>query len=851
MTFHKYLSNKKGAAYSFFSAMTKTAVPAALTALFHLILSVILPVTEFISINTAAKEDLTGNSPTADKVLDFLICGRYGSLDTALIYIILAVFGFISILTAVKVFSFICDKKTVNVYYSLGIKRSVLYISRYLGGALSLALATAIPLTLSYFVNLIFLGASVQLSLSLLHMFTGFYIFSLICYSITAAVFSSVGTVAEAEIFSIAIIFAPSVLIFVFQQIITAFLPSAAYGIYAPAFEDDFYNYTSATLLEQTQRFNPLLFFTDDISMFSGGTFSQDGKVMLNRGKVLWENPATYELLPWFIVCIAASLIGLFLFKRIKAENCGFLDTNKVLSNITTFGMCLTGASLLLGEMQWEPPVIVLGIGAFIAFILYIAAEIFLKRNFRKILKSLYKFVAHIAVIAIIFGIFYSGAFGFDKYIPDRKKVVSAEISVPFSYSEITTANMGYGWNSDMFMRVFEPYEYRFLPVITDEKDIDTLMDIHKYINENDTEDGISNNVLIRYNYADGSFCERLLPITNREEITKLFTLFDMPSYKNELNNLFYKENRLEEIYEKGKDGHYVDDKLITALCFEYEFSDIIIRTDSLNEHSLLNLSEEEFNSLKDAVYNDLYKMSAEEHFTGNAKQLGVLSFSVNEKAYELEGINGFYGYDGYMEDVTSVTQIQDKNETTDTDTDTETNTDTSSDKEDSSENKLSNVRTESVSEYPFETLGSLSSSGSYDIVITENMKNTVSLLDSLGLLGLFSSDYEIESVTLREYNVNDIFSYYSNLGNRNFMLEFFAYSLYEDDYYSREGYLHDSSYITVTDKKTVDAIAEKAVLHEYTFGDGYFCLIKYKNGNACVKYLSEEDLPEKLNTSF
>lgn len=842
MTFLRSLSKKKGAAYSFFSAMTRAVFPASVIALLHLTLSVALPLTEFITQNTAAKEDISGNTPTADKLTDFLIYGTGGLLDSSLIYFLLAFLGFMSILTAVKIFSFICDKRTVNVYYSLGIKRSVLFISDYLGGALCLALAAAVPFTLSYIVNLIFLGASVPLSLSLLHLFTGFFIFSLICYSITAAVFSSVGTVAEAEIFSVAVIFAPTVLVFVTEQIITAFLPSAAYDLYISHFSDSSYRYSFLSLTEQTQNFNPLLFFTDDIELYSRGVLFGENTVMLDNGRLAWENPETYRLLPWFALCLAAFLAGLFLFRRIKAENCGFLDTNKPLSNIVTFGMCLTGASLLLGEMRWEPPVLILSLGALIALLAYIVAEIFLKRNLKKILKTSYKFAVHTVVIAIIFGIFATGAFGFDTYIPDRSKVVSAEISVPFSYSAISTRNIGYGYSTDMFIRLYEGYEYRFLPEITDKEDIDELMDIHRFINENDTDDGFRSSIVIRYNYADGNSCTRQITVTGREEIERLFSVFDMSSYKNELKNLFFKENRLEEIYKEAENGYYVDDALISALCFEYEFSEVTLISDSLNEHSQIKLSEDEFNALKEAVCTDLCEMTAKEYFTGSAKQLGVLSFAANHKAYELENINGYQS--ALLPDDTI--QVINPDKTVDTEDETAPEEVGEEDNEDNGSDRLSLDRVSSVSEYPYEGLGGLSYSGPYSIVVTENMENTVSLLNSLGLLSLLSSEYEAESVILREFSTKDILYYYSGSNNSNYMLEFFAYSFTENDYYAPESLPGTDGYITVTDTDTVRAIEENVLLHSYTFDSGYFCLIRYKNGSVCVKYLPEDSLPQE-----
>ncbi|MBR3767085.1 MAG: ABC transporter permease [Clostridia bacterium] len=840
MIFHKSLSKKKGAAYSFFSGLSASMVPAIFIAIFGTVIMAVLPLIEFIGINTNAQDSLSETVKKAKDIFKFSVFGSRDFLDTVMFYMILAVLGVFSILVAVRIFSFICDKKTVNVYYSLGIKRSSLFMSKYFAGAVLLCAATAIPTVLSYFVNVIYLGPSWQLSLVLLHLYCGLSVFMLLCYSITAAVFSSVGTVSEAVVYSVAVLFAPTIIIFITEQIIGAFLPSSTLNEYLAHFGDDPYMYYSgsSSLLEATAAFNPVLFFADELLKYSCGLI--DGtKIELMGIDSEWIFPNILIHFPWFIIAVAAGVIGALLFKRIKAENCGFLNTNKLLSNLTIFELCLFGSSIFLSEIRWEGPAVVLSIGAVAAFVLYIIAEIFLKRNFKKIVFSLYKFVAHMAVIAIIFGICATGAFGYDTYIPDKSKIKSAEVAVPFSYSGISTYYMGYGWNSDAFIRIYEPYHMMYMPVFTESGDIDTVMEVNKLIHENENDDGSFCQIVIRYNYHSGSFSERKIVLRNKDEIASLFSLYDTKAYKEELKNLFYKENRVDEIKKAALNNYYVDESIIKQLAFEYEYSSVSARTPSLHESRALDLTKEEFTALKDAVFKDLSAQSSSEYFSSDFKQLGVLSFDVNEKAYKIEGLNG------YTEEAVTMPTIPEAEVIP----------------EDIPEETLPEVIiTEEVPEEDspylytsnelYSALGGLDYNGSYDVIITENMINTLSVLEKAGLTDCFKTELTVESVSFREYNSGEIFNYYYNNSETNYLHDFFAYAVNPMEFYDIENepnFKLEGNYSEniITDKEKLTQLDSLMRLHEYTFDSGYFCLVKYTNGEYTVRYLSEEDAPQ------
>lgn len=842
MIFHKSLSKKKGAAYSFFSGLSASFVPAVLMCLFQTLLMAVLPLIEFFDVNY---NNISGNiaeeTAKAKDIYKFLV---YGTYDTAILYIIFGVLGIISILVAVRLFNFICDKKTVNVFYSLGIKRSTLFISKYFAGAVLLCAANIIPVILSYIVNLIFLGGSWQLSLVLLHMYCGFSVFSLICYSVAAVVFSSVGTVSEAVVYSVALLFAPTVIIFITEQIIGAFLPSSTYNMYIESFNATMHDYTSGfSLLEATASYNPLLFFTNEVEAFARGEI-KDGEVYLigMGAETKWHFPNVLIHFPWFIIAAALGTLGAILFRRIKAENCGFLNTNKILSNLTIFELCFFGACIMLSELRWNETWVVLTVGGLAAFGLYLIAEIFLKRNFVKILKSLYKFVAHMSVIAIIFGICATGAFGYATYIPDKSRVESVEIAVPFSYSQITTKYNGYGRNSNAFIRIYVPHRYSFLPVMTQAEDIDKIMDLNRKFVQDETDDGTSCDIVIRYNYKDGGYSERKHTLTNKNELAKLFSVFDTKTYKNELKNLFYNFGGVDAIKQEYIKYGWVDEAHFMRLAFTYDYSVVTARTLSLQENRALDLTKEEFSSLKDAVYKDLTSQTSNEYFTASNKQLGVLSFGITAAATQIEGVNG-YSPDNITEEGVTMPSSP-----------TLTLPEEIYPEEDINEDIISE---EAPEEFPYlytdnnhyQQLGGMDYNGTYDVIISENMTNTLEALKNMGLSDCFKSDFAIESVSFREYASEKIFNYYS-YNNHNFIHDFFAYATSPNEYFDIGS---DPSYKMeeqdaenkITDKEKLNELDSLMKLHEYTFDSGYYCLVKYTNGAYCVRFLSQEDAPD------
>ncbi len=840
MIFRKSLSKKKGAAYSFFSGLSASFVPAVLITVFLSLFMTLSPVITFIEVNGGRIDIGSNESASARESFKFFVFDIIDSSFT--LYLIFGILGILAIFCAVRIFSFICDKRTVNVYYSLGIKRSSLFLSKYFSGALLLCCATAAAVILSYIANVIFVGASWQLSLVLLHFYCGISVFLLICYSITAAVFSSVGTVIEAIVYSAAVLFAPTIIIFITEYIIAAFLPSSTLNMHFEYFNDNgrTYNY-DASLLEATASYNPVLFFTEELKSFSRADLEK-GEIFLTYAKSGWMFPNILIHIPWFVIAVAAGAVGSVLFRRIKAENCGFLNTNKLLSNLTIFELCLFGCCILLPEMEWNGVGITVGVGIGAAFVLYLIAEVFLKRNFIKILKSLYKFVAHIGVIAIIFTICATGAFGYGEYIPDVSKIESVEITVPLSYSQITTKNMSYGWMFDSFIKMYDQHRPCFMPVMTDSEDINTVIELNRKLNQIENDEGIRNQVIIRYNLKSGGYSERRHILTSEEEFRLLFTLFDTKAYEAELNRLFNVPYTVEDLKAQQSRYGWVEESEIKKLAFNYEYSRVTARPLSLQESRGLSLTEEDFGLLKNAVYKDLSAQTGTEYLTATHRQLGVLSFGTNEKAYMIEGVNGYSANNYYNEEVSSPYED-------------EIVPDEPYDElfpEEYPEDFPEDAPVESPytdeSFAPYSALGGFDYNSDYDVIITENMTNTLSVLQSLGISDCFKRSYEIECIAFREYDAQKLFGIDNT---SDLIMEFFAYPVNREDlvydYQGNPDFILEDHYAEnkITDKNKIAELDPLMRIHEFTFDSGYLCLVKYTDETYSLMYLSRDDAPD------
>ena len=834
MTSRRYLSNKKkGASYSFFSALKTSAVPCGILTGIYILLFGVLPFTMFYGYENE-KDFMTGQitQRSAKELYKFIV---FGADDDFTCYAILALIAVISLVLGIILFRFASDKRTVNVYYSLGIKRTTLFYTRWFAGALVLCAAAAAGVFISYIVNLMFVGLSWQLSLVLLYFYCGLSLFSLLIYTITAAVFASVGTVSEGVVYSVGIIALPTVICLSAQNLIQGFINSSPYGSmlfdFALTGGGFYYRSQTGTLVSQFSAYNPVLFFSKALNTFGIGII-EDGKLLIGMKQENWHLPSIFSVLPWFLVVVAFALLGgLVFFRMRKAENCGFLNTNKPLSILVLFEYMLFAACMPLSEARYYESYQILLFSGVLAFAAYTVFEAFLERSVKRFFKKIWKLPAFAAAVACVFAVFMTGGAGYESYVPEVSDVKSVTLSLPVSHSAISLSDANTGWSCTGYISLASYYDmYSALPEITDAQILKTVVEAHA---ESVKQDGGIYKIYVKYNRKNGTEATRIISV-NDETMKKLLTVFDAPECKESINKMF--TNVIDEKATEAQAGE-------TGLSmFDYRYSTVTAISENMYNGNKIKLSKDEFSALKAAVLKDLTLRTADSYYNAPYKQYGILRFSTELSLW------GDYEY--YTEEASSAYMPDDTLSGTEDLL-----------PEEEAEQPAAPEKTDDrliKSDQAYSGFGNgfrESPENHYDVLIDGGMVNTINYLNSIGAGNAFTGSKTIKSVSFT--SAEKLGSYAAELagesGYSSESREFFADSITKEGYWDLENNQKDFaekfSENPVTDAEKLKQLDDIMRLHLFTYGKGYFCLVTYTDGTYSTRFLPENLAPDYVKS--
>lgn len=740
-----------------------------------------------------------------------------------LLYIFPALLVVISLLLGVLLFRFVTNKKTVNVYYSLGIKRADLYTARLLAGVFMMLAAVLVPLAVSLGLNLHYFGSSVMLWRTFL-----FYaVHSAICVlaglTISAAVSSCVGTTVEAIGFSAVLAAFPSVVTMCVNYGVPSILNGAPaityYGIYpaASSYGELHFDITGSTVFGRIISHINLL-------MLNRSSFINSSSVeaMTKEAAKKWAAPSLTPYILWAVLIAAFFVFGLFMFKRRKAEICGFPGRsavlNFVLCMITSFGV----ASLVLYFVVSEIPqittwMIIVGL-MIISIIIFLIFDIILHLSFKAIKKDWKIGLVHAGLMAAFLLSLYTGFFGYSSRVPDIQDIDSVSISAPNalmgSYQlgrELSGSYVTDRYYSD----VYSNYYYvgnRSVSLIEnfkDKDDINTVREIHKAMikagnirrvntNSDDYSKRVTcQSVVIRYKLKNGRELVRVYKYVPLANYPTLYTLEDTKNWNNKIKDELLNidsENVIPIVFSAQMDNRIAVDEELTA-------------------------------GLARAIYNDITTLSSDKFLTSNAKYLGSVAFYVNRSQ---------------REDYSMYESSEYVNATSMTDEITE-------------EETLSRQETVDGFANHEDSTGRYLALGDYSVIpITEEMTNTISFLKAHGLYEKLSDESPIVSARIADMgkatssdDMRHGFAYSSPIFN----------SFWDDGKskpYSKkdsDGYEYEvSSYTsgdfmpkdskTITDKATLEKLAANAYGYRFDLTGGYLVEFKRANGNLTIMYV-------------
>ena len=736
-----------------------------------------------------------------------------------LFYIFPALLVVISILLGVLLFRFVTNKKTVNVYYSLGIKRADLYTARLVAGIIMMLAATLIPLAVSLGLNLHYFGSSAMLWRTFLFYAVHNVICVLAGLTISAAVSSCVGTVVESLGFSAVLAAFPSVVTMCVNYSVPAILNGAPgityYDIYpsSSSYGDMHLDMTDSTMFGRIISHINLL-------MLNRSSFINSSSVeaMTKEAAKKWAAPSLTPYILWAVLIAAFFVFGLFMFKRRKAEICGFPGRSTVLNFVLCMIASFGAASLIIYLASKNPDIstwLLIAILLVISMAVFLVLDILVHLSFKALKKDWKIGLVHVGLMAAFLLSLYTGFFGYSSRVPDVQSIESASISAPNALMGSYKLGNGLqsGYNSNLYFGEDGLKDYYYVgnrsnslvEDFKDKDDINTVREIHKAMikagnlnkTNSDSDDYskrvTSQKVIIKYKLKNGRELVRVYNYVPLTDYPTLYALEDTKNWnskiKNELLNID-SENVIPIVFSAQMDNRIAVDEELTA-------------------------------GLARAIYNDISTLSSDKFLSSNAKYLGSVAFYVNREQREDYSI---YESSEYVNATSMEDEITEEEEPL------------------SRQETVDNLAIRDNSQGKYLALGDYSV-----IPITEEMTNTISFLKAHGLYEKLSDESPIVSVRVKDMghstdSVNARYGYgYSSPIFNAFWddgkskavskTDSTGYTYQFSNYNSGDFMPRDA--VTITNKTIVEKLAANAYGYRFDLTGGY--LVEFKRANGCL----------------
>lgn len=751
-----------------------------------------------------------------------------------LLYIFPALLVVISILLGVLLFRFVTNKKTVNVYYSLGIKRADLYTARLLAGVFMMLAAVLVPLAVSLGLNLHYFGSSVMLWRTFL-----FYaVHSAICVlaglTISAAVSSCVGTTVEAIGFSAVLAAFPSVVTMCVNYGVPAILNGAPaityYGIYpaASSYGELHFDITGSTVFGRIISHINLL-------MLNRSSFINSSSVeaMTKEAAKKWAAPSLTPYILWAVLIAAFFVFGLFMFKRRKAEICGFPGRSAVLNFVLCMIASFGAASLIIYFIAYTSQIsrwIMIALVIVATFLVFVILDVILHLSFKALKKDWKIGLVHVGLMAAFLLSLYTGFFGYSSRVPDVQSIESASISAPNALMGSYKLGNGLqsGYNSNLYFGEDGLKDYYYVgnrsnslvEDFKDKDDINTVREIHKAMikagNINkmncDPDDYskrvTSQKVIIKYKLKNGRELVRVYNYVPLTDYPTLYTLEDTKNWNSKIKNELLN----------------IDAKSMIPILFSAQMD----KRTAVDEELTAGLAR--------AIYNDISTLSSDKLLTSNAKYLGSVAFYVSRQNTQDEA---YYG------SATTVTEAM---------------------PEPGIEEDLDMSRQDKVNELSAhgESSGHYISLGDYSTVpITSEMTNTISFLKEHGLYEKLTDESPIVSVRVKDMGhstdsvqarygygyCSPIFNAFWDDGKSKAVskTDSTGYTYQVSNYNSGDFMPKDA--VTITNKTIVEKLAANAYGYRFDLTGGYLVEFKRENGALTIMYVPKGRIELNLGT--
>ena len=346
----------------------------------------------------------------------------------------------LGLMSGVILFRFVHSKKETTIFFSMGLTRTTLYFNRMLAGLLILTGSTAIPMAVSFFLNVRALGIYQGLIRNAIYLTAGILtvaFLSFVLYSLSGFL---AGTTGEALVYWCFFLGTPTALCYGVNLLLKRLFWGNPWGemVYAGT------KMVSPALIDRYEAWNPLLFFRNELE--------KHAQFVRPLSTGVPEDISAGKLLCWMGTAVLLAFLACQALKKRKAENAGIAGTGRILPECVT---ALSGFLIFSAVFSFLDPfsrkvAVIFGILSFSTVRLFWEKTLFSSdtdqnRN-RKLVSFLFQGAA---LCAVCFGIFTGGQYG-TKWFLEQSSPVSAEVSYVgapgFFNGEIAGSSTGRGY---------------------------------------------------------------------------------------------------------------------------------------------------------------------------------------------------------------------------------------------------------------------------------------------------------------------------------------------------------------------------------------------------------------------
>lgn len=435
-------------------------------------------------------------------------------------------FPVLAFVLALIQFAYLTNRRAMDVYAALPIKRETAALARMTAGVGILLVPMALSYLLLFALNVLLMGFMPELLMELLFVVFASAVLMLIPYAVAALVAMLSGTLTENVLYPLVVLFAPVTMFLC----VNALLEQNIYGYCIPYHLQSMVGFL----------FPYVLFWGERAIYFEGATNFLLTRRLENHQQAigLWDSvtPAMGQLVLWFVLSLLLLAAAVFCCRRRKSETAGQRSASRLLTGVTQFlASALTGTLVLYisgtfwseADLMYQLRYVLFIIGTLVGYGVF---GLVVHHSCCAVLRRCQPYLCVLPVYGIFLAYMGTAGFGVYNAVPPVEDIAQAGINY-YGDEGIMPSSLWYGSNGLFYYaqgnvedEMFFTGDPDLLRVITDYN--------HSTIDQHGSGDAVQDTIRIQYRLKNGRTLSRCYFISDKESYRMLSELMNYPKFK-------------------------------------------------------------------------------------------------------------------------------------------------------------------------------------------------------------------------------------------------------------------------------------------------------------------------------